>query len=52
MQFFSKRQTTKPGERVLDVGCGGGTSTIVIADTVAPEGKVGGIDILPDLTIA
>ncbi len=42
----------KPGERVLDIGCGGGGTTIAIAKAVAPSGEVVGIDISPDLTTA
>lgn len=33
-----------PGERVLDVGCGSGVVTRVIAQRVAPDGKVIGVD--------
>jgi SAM-dependent methyltransferase len=42
----------KTGERVLDIGCGGGGTTIAIAQAVAPLGEVLGIDISPDLTNA
>ncbi len=35
----------RPGERVLDVGCGFGTSTLQAADRVAPSGRVVGVDI-------
>ncbi|MBU1376559.1 MAG: class I SAM-dependent methyltransferase [Alphaproteobacteria bacterium] len=35
----------KPGERVLDVGCGGGTTSLALAALVAPEGQVTGVDI-------
>jgi SAM-dependent methyltransferase len=35
----------QPGERVLDVGCGYGTSTLEAAEGVAPSGRVVGIDI-------
>lgn len=33
------------GERVLDLGCGGGASTRAIAKQVAPDGEVLGLDI-------
>jgi len=35
----------KPGERVLDVGCGGGANSLQIARWVAPAGSVTGLDI-------
>jgi len=35
----------QPGEHVLDVGCGTGTSTIAIAGAVGPTGSVVGCDI-------
>jgi SAM-dependent methyltransferase len=35
----------QPGERVLDVGCGHGTSTLEAAERVAPSGRLVGIDI-------
>jgi SAM-dependent methyltransferase len=35
----------RPGERVLDVGCGFGTSTLEAAERVAPSGRVVGVDI-------
>ncbi len=38
-----------PGERVIDLGCGGGASTRAIAAAVAPGGAVLGLDISPDL---
>jgi len=47
-----KQADFKPGERVLDIGCGGGGTTISIAQAVAPSGEVLGIDISPDLTTA
>jgi ubiquinone/menaquinone biosynthesis C-methylase UbiE len=47
-----KQADFKPGERVLDIGCGGGGTTISIAQAVAPSGEVLGIDISPDLTAA
>lgn len=47
-----KQADFKPGERVLDIGCGGGGTTISIAQAIAPSGEVLGIDISPDLTTA
>jgi SAM-dependent methyltransferase len=40
----------QPGERVLDLGCGGGATTRAIAAQVAPSGEAVGLDISPDLT--
>lgn len=51
-QALLKQADFKPGERVLDIGCGGGGTTIAIAQAVAPSGEVLGIDISPDLTTA
>ena len=35
----------RAGERVLDIGCGGGTTAIDLVRAVAPDGKVVGIDL-------
>ncbi len=35
----------RPGERVLDIGCGAGTTTLELAARVAPSGHVVGADI-------
>jgi arsenite methyltransferase len=38
-----------PGERVLDVGCGGGLDALVAASAVGPDGEVVGVDITPEM---
>jgi arsenite methyltransferase len=38
-----------PGERVLDVGCGGGLDALVAASAVQPGGEVVGVDITPEM---
>ena len=35
----------KPGERVLDIGCGSGATTLMLAEAVAPGGEAVGVDI-------
>jgi SAM-dependent methyltransferase len=43
----------QPGERVLDIGCGAGTTTFLLAMAVAPEGTAAGVDISqPMLNVA
>lgn len=37
-----------PGSRGLDAGCGTGTHTLWLAETVSPGGHVTGVDISPD----
>ena len=37
------------GERVLDLGCGAGTDTLVAAQMVGPAGRVVGIDMTPEM---
>jgi SAM-dependent methyltransferase len=43
----------KAGERVLDIGCGGGTTALMLREQVGPGGAVTGIDIsAPNLAVA
>jgi arsenite methyltransferase len=39
----------EPGERVLDLGCGAGTDSLVAAQMVGPEGRVTGINMTPEM---
>lgn len=40
-----ERARIQPGERVLDVGCGSGTTVLDAAKRVGPQGRVVGIDV-------
>src|SRR5712691_1041919 len=37
------------GERVLDLGCGAGTDSLVAAQMVGDQGRVAGIDMTPEM---
>lgn len=39
----------KPGEVVVDLGCGGGIDVLLAAQKVGPEGRAIGIDMTPDM---
>jgi protein-L-isoaspartate(D-aspartate) O-methyltransferase len=39
----------RPGDRVLDVGCGSGWTTALLAHLVGPDGEVIGVEVLPPL---
>lgn len=43
------RSGYRAGERVLDLGCGGGATTLAIAEAVGPEGAAVGLDVAPML---
>ncbi len=48
-----ERVGARPGERVLDIGCGGGVTSAALAAAVTPGGHVLGVDIsAPILTAA
>src|SRR5919202_367006 len=42
----------RPGEHVLDVGCGSGQTTLQLADAVGPDGRVVGVDVSSQLLAA
>ena len=44
-----ERADYAPGERVLDLGCGGGATTLAIAEAVGPDGAALGLDVAPML---
>jgi SAM-dependent methyltransferase len=48
--FLIAALALQPGERVLDVGSGGGKTTIAAARTVGPTGRVTGADLSAGLT--
>src|SRR5437868_3444425 len=39
----------RPGETVVDLGCGGGLDVILAAGKVGPTGKAVGIDMTPEM---
>jgi protein-L-isoaspartate(D-aspartate) O-methyltransferase len=39
----------QPGDRILDVGCGSGWTTALLAHLVGPEGEVIGVEVVPPL---
>ena len=46
---FLESAGLKPGQRVIDIGCGPGVITRLLSEYVGPEGRVTGIDISTDL---
>jgi arsenite methyltransferase len=39
----------RPGERVMDVGCGAGIDSLIAAKKIAPDGRVIGVDMTPSM---
>jgi len=48
----AERLAPQPGQRVLDIGCGSGPTTLRLATTVGPDGEAVGVDIAPSLVAA
>jgi SAM-dependent methyltransferase len=48
--FVLDAAALQPGQRVLDVGCGGGKTSLAAAQAVGPEGAVVGADLSTPLT--
>jgi len=44
-EILTQRADAKPGERVLDVGCGCGATSLALAQTVGPTGHILGVDV-------
>lgn len=47
--FMLELLQPKPGDKILDVGSGSGWTTALLAEIVGPEGKVYGIELIPEL---
>ena len=47
--FMIELLSPKKGEKILDIGSGSGYSTALLAHTVGEEGKIIGVDIIPEL---
>lgn len=39
----------QPGEQILDIGCGSGTSTLALSEQIGPDGYILGVDISEQL---
>ena len=38
-----------PSEHVVDIGCGAGLDSLIVANFVGPNGQVIGVDMTPDM---
>lgn len=47
--FMLEKLGAEKGEKVLNVGSGSGWTTALLADMVGPEGRVWGVEIIPEL---
>jgi len=47
--FMLEKLQPKPGDRILDVGCGSGWTTALAAEIVGEQGSVYGVEIVPEL---
>ncbi len=47
--FMLEKLSPKKAERILDIGCGSGWTTALLAEAVGKEGKVVGIEKIPEL---
>ena len=44
--------SARPGERVLDLGCGPGLSAVALGAAVGPQGWVAAVDVVPEMAAA
>ena len=49
VRHLLRHLVVRPGQRVLDVGCGSGWTTALLAHLVGPDGAVVGVEIIPEL---
>ena len=49
MRHCLEHLDVRPGQRVLDVGCGSAWTTALLAHLVGPDGDVTGVEVVPDL---
>ena len=45
LQATLERAQVRQGERVVDIGCGTGASSIALAERIGPSGEVLGVDV-------